>query len=170
MGIRETLKIAKRGPFLAVAHSSQHNPPCTRGPFRFLGAKTGSLVNSLDLYLHCTVPSLGERCWTYPTIVPFLFSCLNIPLRRLYLPDPFTRSYLPIDCTQLSVLPASSFQLFVPASRLYPAIHSTGLFFPDFRTCLFVVPTPFFPATSYLPICYTDPFLSSLFVPACLLY
>jgi hypothetical protein len=29
----------------------------TRGLFRFLGAETGSVVNSLDLYIHFTVPS-----------------------------------------------------------------------------------------------------------------
>jgi hypothetical protein len=59
--------------------------------------------------------------------------------------------------------------VFVPASRLYPAIRSTGLIFQLIvPACLLYRSLSL--AISYLPVYCIDPFLCGRFVPACLLY
>jgi hypothetical protein len=132
----------------------------------------GSLVSSLDLYNHSTVPSLGEP------VGPVRKLYLSYFRGPLYLYDDCTRlislhvrspdaPYLPVDYTCLSVIQVPFFQLFVPAYPLYTSLSSsfsylpiyyTFPFLPAFRICLFIIHFPFF-QLSYLPIYYIFPFL-----------
>jgi hypothetical protein len=114
----------------------------------------GSLISSLDLYNHSTVPSLGKPIGPVRKLYLSYFRDLIIPIRRLYPPNQFTRP--------ISRRP-------VPAGRLYLPVYYTGLFLSAFRICLSVLQVPFFQLFVPAYLLYTS--LSfSFFVPAYLLY